>query len=118
VLTPEQLAALAGTCSVGLIPYALNDYTRGVSPLKCFEYLASGLAVLGTPLPAIQEVAAANDHVMAGDAARLPAMLLELMRPATDADIAARMASAAQHGWEGRGNVLRDLLATELARRV
>ena len=32
-----------------LIPYRSNAYTRGVSPLKCFEYLASGMSVLSTP---------------------------------------------------------------------
>ncbi|KAB1949681.1 glycosyltransferase family 1 protein [Micromonospora sp. ALFpr18c] len=114
VLTPDQLAEAAGTCAVGVIPYAINDYTRGVSPLKCFEYLSSGLAVLSSPLPAVAELARTNPHVTVAEADDLPAHLPGLLRPVTDAVVGARMASAAEHGWEGRGVLLRDLLLTEL----
>jgi Glycosyl transferases group 1 len=117
MLTPEQLADVAGTCAVGLIPYAINDYTRGVSPLKCFEYLASGMAVLSTRLPAVEELARTNPHVATADAADLPAQVLRMLHPVTDETIDRRMASAAQNGWEGRGRVLRELLASELSSR-
>ncbi|MFU8852575.1 glycosyl transferase family 1 [Micromonospora sp. SL1-18] len=116
VLTPAQLAELAGTCAVGLIPYEINDYTRGVSPLKCFEYLSSGLAVLSTGLPAVTELALTNSHVVAAEADDFPARLLELLQPVTDTVVNDRMASAAEHGWTGRGAVLRELLETELVR--
>ncbi|MGR6317644.1 glycosyltransferase [Micromonospora soli] len=116
VLTPAQLAELAGTCAVGLIPYEINDYTRGVSPLKCFEYLSSGLAVLSTRLPAVTELARTNSHVTAAEADDFPARLRELLQPVTDPVLDARMASAAEHGWAGRGALLRDLLETELVR--
>ncbi|MEU5912808.1 glycosyltransferase [Micromonospora sp. NPDC047527] len=115
VLTPDQLAEAAGTCAVGVIPYAINDYTRGVSPLKCFEYLSSGLAVLSSPLPAVAELARTNPHVTVAEAGDLPAHLPDLLQPVDDAVVRARMASAAEHGWEGRGALLRDLLVTELA---
>jgi len=115
-LTPAQLAELAGTCAVGLIPYEINDYTRGVSPLKCFEYLSSGLAVLSTRLPAVTELALTNSHVAVTEADGFPARLLDLLQPVTDAVVDDRMASAAEHGWAGRGTLLRDLLETELVR--
>jgi len=118
VLTHEQLADVAGTCSVGLIPYALNAYTRGVSPLKCFEYLSSGLAVLSTRLPAVEQLAGSSRHVTAAEPADLPAAMMSLLAPVADEIIAARAASAAEHGWEGRGRLLREMMATELARRV
>ncbi|MFR9775985.1 glycosyl transferase family 1 [Micromonospora sp. MS34] len=115
-LTPAQLAELAGTCAVGLIPYEINDYTRGVSPLKCFEYLSSGLAVLSTPLPAVTELARTNAHVTAAEADDFPARLRDLLQPVTDPMVHDRMASAAEHGWAGRGALLRELLETELVR--
>jgi glycosyltransferase involved in cell wall biosynthesis len=40
---------------VCLIPYRLNGYTRGVFPLKLWEYLASGKPVVSTPLPALKD---------------------------------------------------------------
>ncbi len=63
MLSLPELARLAGECTVGLIPYALNEYTRGVSPLKCFEYLASGLHVVSTRLPEVSRLAPLNAHV-------------------------------------------------------
>ncbi|MFE9691461.1 glycosyltransferase [Micromonospora sp. NPDC005806] len=116
VLTPAQLAELAGTCAVGLIPYEINDYTRGVSPLKCFEYLSSGLAVLSTRLPAVTELARTNSHVTAAEADDFPARLRDLLQQVTDTVVNDRMARAAEHGWAGRGALLRDLLETELVR--
>jgi glycosyltransferase involved in cell wall biosynthesis len=39
------------------IPYAMNDYTRCVFPIKFFEYLASGKPVASTPIPALRKYA-------------------------------------------------------------
>ncbi|NJP32134.1 glycosyltransferase family 1 protein [Micromonospora sp. HSS6-12] len=117
VLTPAQLAEVAGTCAAGLIPYEINDYTLGVSPLKCFEYLSSGLAVLSTGLPSVTELARANSHVTVAGGDDFAARLVDLLQPVTDTVVTDRMASAAEHGWEGRGVLLRTLLETELARR-
>jgi hypothetical protein len=117
LLAPDQLAAAAGTCTVGLIPYAINEYTTGVSPLKCFEYLSSGLPVLSTPLPAVRTLALANPHVVAASGADFVDHLTRmLVAPVTDDVIADRIDSAGRHGWGERGQVLRDLLAAELAR--
>jgi hypothetical protein len=116
LLTPKELAAAAGTCTVGLIPYAINDYTAGVSPLKCFEYLSSGLSVLSTPLPSVRALAQTNPHIVAADSADFVHHLSRMLAPVTDDVIADRMDSAGRHGWGERGQVLRDLLAGELAR--
>lgn len=55
VLTLAELTALMLACKVGLIPYQLNSYTEGVSPLKTYEYLAAGLSVVSTGLPSMVE---------------------------------------------------------------
>jgi hypothetical protein len=117
-LSHAELAEVAGTCAVGLIPYAINDYTRGVSPLKCFEYVAAGMSVLSTRLPAVDELAKMNPHVVTADAASLPAQLLAMLPSTTDALIADRIASAAEHGWAQRGEVLREILSAELIGRL
>ncbi|MEZ4873241.1 MAG: glycosyltransferase [Bdellovibrionales bacterium] len=41
--------------SVATLPTQINDYTKSMFPMKFFEYLAAGLDVISTPLPAIQE---------------------------------------------------------------
>ena len=54
---PAELAHLYRQCTVGLIPYVVNDYTQGVSPLKTYEYLAAGLCVVSTGVPSVSPVA-------------------------------------------------------------
>ena len=40
---------------VALLPCPLNDYTRSMFPMKFFEYLAAGVPVVATDLPALYE---------------------------------------------------------------
>lgn len=40
---------------VALLPCPLNDYTRSMFPMKFFEYLAAGVPVVATDLPALCE---------------------------------------------------------------
>jgi hypothetical protein len=117
MLSLTELAEVAGACSVGLIPYALNDYTRGVSPLKCFEYLASGLGVVSTGLPEVRQLAAVNPHVTVADPAAFAARVVEHLAPSNDTIIDSRVTSARANSWESRGRVLRDLLSAELKAR-
>ncbi|UZG57425.1 glycosyltransferase family protein [Rhodococcus opacus] len=49
----EALAAQIRTSMVGLVPYKVNGYTAGVFPMKVYEYLAGGLAVVSTALPSL-----------------------------------------------------------------
>jgi len=48
---PRYMAGL----DVALLPQLLNDYTRGMFPMKFFEYLAAGLPIVSTPLDAIRD---------------------------------------------------------------
>ena len=84
---------------VALLPCTLNDYTRGMFPMKFFEYLAAGCPVVSTNLPALRsyesvayltgghdEFIAAVGRVLAGDCASL----------------AARLDAAREHTYEAR----------------
>ena len=65
---PEYMAGL----DIGLLPLLINDYTRSVFPMKFFEYLAAGLPVVSTALPALRDFAsvysAAGDSTAVVDA--------------------------------------------------
>jgi teichuronic acid biosynthesis glycosyltransferase TuaH len=112
LLDLEQLAALTGTAAVGIIPYASNPYNRGVSPLKCYEYLASGLAVVGSGVPEIALLAERNPHVaFAPDATAFAAAVLAGLESGGDDVIGRRQADARGMSWDVRGGVLRDLAA-------
>ena len=45
----EEVKAYYDTFTLGLIPFKLNPLTRGVDPIKYYEYRAHGLPVLTTP---------------------------------------------------------------------
>ena len=47
----ERLPELMGGFDVALMPFALNDATRSISPTKTLEYLAAGLPVVSTRVP-------------------------------------------------------------------
>jgi glycosyltransferase involved in cell wall biosynthesis len=53
----SAVPAIVGGFDVCLIPYAVNDYTRGLSPLKLYEYLAMGKPVVATRLPYVEREA-------------------------------------------------------------
>jgi glycosyltransferase involved in cell wall biosynthesis len=53
----KPYASLPSYCkamSVGMIPFAVNELTRAVNPIKLREYLSAGLPVVSTALPEVQ----------------------------------------------------------------
>jgi glycosyltransferase involved in cell wall biosynthesis len=69
----EQLPEVLAGFDVALMPFALNESTRSISPTKTLEYLAAGLPVVSTRVPDV--VAAFSDVVLlAGDASSFAAM--------------------------------------------
>lgn len=50
-----ELPAWIKGFDVAVIPYRINEYTRGVFPIKFFELLASGKPVVISNLPALEE---------------------------------------------------------------
>ena len=64
----DELPAVMSGFDVALMPFALSEATRSISPTKTLEYLAAGLPVVSTPVPDV--VADHGDLVtLADDAA-------------------------------------------------
>ena len=55
----EQLPRYCRGFDVGLIPFRMNRLTRAVNPIKLREYLAAGLPVVSSPMPAVLRYAPA-----------------------------------------------------------
>jgi UDP-galactopyranose mutase len=49
----DELPALLAGFDVALMPFALNEHTRNISPTKTLEYLAAGRRVVSTAVPDI-----------------------------------------------------------------
>jgi glycosyltransferase involved in cell wall biosynthesis len=50
----QDLPAWAAYSDLALLPLQQNGYTRHMFPMKFFEYLAAGLPVVGTAIPALK----------------------------------------------------------------
>lgn len=90
--------ALRGA-DIGLIPYAVNDLTRSVFPMKVYEYLAAGLPVLAAPLPALEGVEAIET---VADARQLVEAAERELAVDSPERRRRRSAEAAAHSWEAR----------------
>ena len=135
----ERVKALAGSLGIadrvtftGLVePAAVPDHlaramvlvlpnpasaisTHFTSPLKLFEYMAAGRAIVASNLPSIREVLRDNEQallVAAGDAEALSAAIRRLLedRPLAERLARAAYAEAPQYAWTRRAERLEAL---------
>jgi glycosyltransferase involved in cell wall biosynthesis len=95
----DDLPQVLRGADVGLIPYAINDLTRSVFPMKVYEYLAAGLPVLATPLPALDGVEAIETVGSAEELVAVAERELDLDAPERRRE---RSREAAGNSWEAR----------------
>lgn len=107
MLTPTQLANVYAQSSIGLIPYKINSYTVGVSPLKTFEYLAAGLQVISSNLPGVTPIG--SDILVATTRSEFVEDARRASVP-NRKDITRRQRIALQHSWASRGEDIRNLV--------
>ncbi len=48
----EKIADFVRGFTAGILPFVVDEMTEAVTPLKMYEYLASGVPMMATPLPA------------------------------------------------------------------
>lgn len=95
----DELPDVLRGADAGLIPYARNELTDGIFPMKVYEYLAAGLPVAATQLPSIANVA---EVATAPDAAGLAALLDDALAHDGPDRRAARSRAAEAHSWDAR----------------
>ncbi len=95
----DALPAVLRGAAAGIIPYAINPLTSSIFPMKVYEYLAAGLPVVSTPLPALDGV---EDVIIAADAAGMAAALDAELAADTSELRAGRSQRAALHSWDER----------------
>ena len=95
----EELPSVLRGADAGLIPYAINELTKSIFPMKVYEYLAAGLSVIATPLPALAGI---EEVATAADATGIAALIEEALAEDTPERKAARARKAETHSWELR----------------
>jgi len=100
-------AALAGVDAF-VLPYEVNDLTRGISPAKTYECLATGKPVVSAPLPAMEELAG---HVyLANEPGEYVEVLRSLGGLQTEEKARARIELARKNSWEVRFGEIEEAL--------
>jgi glycosyltransferase involved in cell wall biosynthesis len=106
----EELPAVMAGFDVALMPFALNEATKSISPTKTLEYLAAGLPVVSTRIADV--VADFADVVELADDAR---GFAEACRRALGADASVRDAKVEplleRLSWDGIAARMGELLA-------
>ena len=107
----ELPAALAGVDAF-VLPYEVNGLTRGISPAKTYECLATGKPVVAAPLPALEELAG---HVYL---AKKPEEYVKLLRSLgeleTEEKVRARIELSRENSWEARFKEIEESLCRAL----
>ncbi|AXB46729.1 glycosyltransferase family protein [Amycolatopsis albispora] len=108
----ERLLPCLARFGVGLTPYADTAFNRASFPLKTLEYLAAGLPVVSTDLPASRRLQAEfRELEITGDADSFALGVLDALATSpTRARVAARRAFARRHSWAARAAHLVELL--------
>ena len=100
-------AALAGVDAF-VLPYEVNDLTRGISPAKTYECLATGKPIVSAPLPAMEELAG---HVyLANEPGEYVEVLRSLGGLQKEENVRARIELARKNSWEVRFGQIEEAL--------
>ncbi|MFH1085056.1 MAG: glycosyltransferase [Chloroflexota bacterium] len=112
----ERVPEFVAACDVGLLPYRRNLWTEHIQPLKLYEYLACGLPVVATDIPAVRDEAAVV--AIASDAEQYVALIAEALRGDSGARRAERQARAARNTWRQRVAQISELIEAALGDRA
>jgi glycosyltransferase involved in cell wall biosynthesis len=104
-----EVADYVAALDVGLLPYELNIETENISPLKMYEYLALGLPVVSTAIPAALRHRDIVD-VADCDAAFESLCQIALVDEGSDR-IEERLSFAAENTWDHRVLELTEIIS-------
>ncbi|MEV4311908.1 glycosyltransferase [Actinocrispum sp. NPDC049592] len=100
----EQLPRWFARLNVGLTPYADTAFNRASFPLKTLEYLAAGLPVVSTDLPASRRLAEETPHVHIASHDFADAVVKAAGSEWTPDVVAERRSVATRHSWAARAD--------------
>ena len=112
----EELPNYLHPCDVCLIPYKNNEWTRNISPLKLYEYLATGAPIVSTDIPAAREF---PDTVrIASDQDAFIQAIIDAMQSDTPERRREQQQLAQAHSWDKRVETLSNIVEAHLKTEV
>lgn len=104
----DDLPAYMHSFDVCLMPYAHNLWTENISPLKLYEYLATGRPIVSTDIPAVQDF---RDVVWIADNRKAFLQAVDQALSAdTPQDAQRRQAVARENTWDQRVETLSSII--------
>jgi glycosyltransferase involved in cell wall biosynthesis len=116
LVPPDEVLTRVSAASMLVLPNVASTMSsRYTSPLKLFEYLATGRPIVATDSPAIREVLTDEVTALLVPAGDPSAMAAAMRRLATDAELAGRLGDAAatlapEYDWSRRAERLEAVL--------
>lgn len=109
---PEAMPSLLREADIGLLPFALdNEWVRGKSPTKLFEYLATGLPVVATAIGEVRHVLQDGENGLLAESE--DKMVEGMLRLARDRDFRNRVGANARE--TAVGSYSQEVLGDRLA---
>ena len=121
---PPRVAALLREADVLVLPNTPSRVSAAyTSPLKLFEYMASGRPIVASDLPSLREVLRHDDNAVLVEAGNAAALADAISRVLGDPALAARLAAAAHADagaftWDRRAERLEAVLAGAAGRQA
>lgn len=108
------LAQLVATWDVCLLPFALNDSTRFISPTKTLEYMAAEKPVVSTPVRDVSVLYGAHVRVANAGFEFMAACEAALAESPDDMSTrnAAMLKTVAEHSWDRTVQTMREAIQT------
>lgn len=104
----DELPSVVKEYDVCVVPYVLNDLSQACSPIKVYEYLASGKPVVATPLDGLFNCREAILTAAAPD--EFLTRLEDALFRDTPERKEFRLDMAESHSWESRTDLLENLM--------
>ncbi|GAB3780459.1 glycosyltransferase family 1 protein [Spirosoma horti] len=110
-----ELPAYFSNWNAALMPFAINEATRYISPTKTPEYLAAGLPVVSTPIRDVKRTYGGWDQVLIADsAAAIEKSLGQMIRYASTSDRTALDTFLREQSWDRTWQQMQKLLIGQL----
>src|SRR3989304_5861971 len=109
--SPQRVPRYLRAADIAVLPFPDNPhFSRDMSPLKLFEYMASGMPIIASDLPSVREIVSEKDvfFTKPGNHASLVAAIVESIR---NTEEAARKGErglqlANKYSWDARGRAI------------
>jgi glycosyltransferase involved in cell wall biosynthesis len=123
-VSPPEVPAWLAAADILVLPNPASAIsTHATSPLKLFEYMAAGRAIVASDLPSIREVLTDDRTALLVEPGSPDAIAAAIRRLAADGVLRARLGAAAQaaveeYSWSRRAERLEALFTSVLAERA